>query len=251
MLVNVNVGLGHWPFQRFAQRSSAAMARHLAREGMAEAWVSCIDSVLFPDPDETDELLFGRLAGHRLFRFVKTVNPVLGNWRESLAHWVEARGVRVMRVLPNYHQYALSDTLGTAVAEQAVRHRMPLVVPMRLEDERSHYPLMQVPAVPVADILHLANAFPKLRILVLCAYYHETLELTRGASNVWVDFAFSEPVGTVRTMLDHMPATRLCFGSHTPFLCTRAAWMKLESAGLPKRAWAQVAHGNAGALLRK
>ena len=51
MITDVNLSLGRWPFQCFDIRTPRQLAAHLRKHGIAEGWVSAVDSVLSPDPD--------------------------------------------------------------------------------------------------------------------------------------------------------------------------------------------------------
>jgi predicted TIM-barrel fold metal-dependent hydrolase len=124
------------------------------------------------------------------------------------------------------------------------------MVQMRVEDERQHYPLMKVPGVSAEGVIALANKYPSLRIICLCAYLREAEQHVSGTENVWVDTAFIEYMDTIRHTLDRIPANRLLFGSHTPFLYTRANAIKLDASGAPKRALNAIAYGNVRRLLR-
>jgi len=250
MIVDVNVSLGTWPFQKFALNTPGQLARHLKKEGIAAAWVSAIDSVLYPDPDVYDETLFQKLRRHKSLRFVKTVNPTLANWRESLEHWVRERGIRAVKLFPNYHQYSLKDERVSEMMTAARAHRLVVLVQMRLEDERSHYPLMQVPGVACEEVIRLARAFPRVPFIALCAYFAEAGPVARAGRNLHVDLSFMETVDTLKTALKSIPAGQVLFGSHTPFLNTRSALMKLELARAGRRQLRMISSGNAARLLR-
>ena len=250
MIVDVNVSLGTWPFQKFALNTPGQLARYLKKEGISAAWVSAIDSVLYPDPDVYDETLFQKLRRHKSLRFVKTVNPTLANWRDSLEQWVKERGIHAVKLFPNYHQYSLKDERVSEMMTAARAHRLVAFVQMRLEDERSHYPLMQVPGVACEEVIHLARAFPRVSFIVLCAYLAEAGPLTRAGRNLHVDLSFMETVDTLKTALKNVPAGQILFGSHTPFLNTRSALMKLELARAGRRQLRMISSGNAARVLR-
>ncbi|NLG36007.1 MAG: hypothetical protein GX548_11695 [Lentisphaerae bacterium] len=103
-----------------------------------------------------------------------------------------------------------------------------MTIQMRVEDERNQYPLMKVSGVPVAEIITLAKAFPAVPIVCLCAYFGEAVELVQKTQSVHVDLAFLETFRTLPALLAKIPADRVLFGSHTPFLYTRPAVLKLE-----------------------
>jgi predicted TIM-barrel fold metal-dependent hydrolase len=251
MITDVNASLGHWPFQRFDVRTPHQLAAHLRKHGIGSAWVSAMDSVLHPDPEVHDVLLWNKLRPFRTLRFVKTVNPTLADWRESLDPWIKRRRVRIVKIFPNYHQYSLNDRCARELADRLSNGGIPLLVQMRLEDERGHYPLMKVPGVACPEVVDLAARFPALPVVALCAYRAELPALAAGPRNLCIDLSFVESLDTVKTALTIIPARRLLFGSHTPFLYTRSAVMKLEYASLPKKHRHMIACANALRIVGK
>src|SRR5690606_10225881 len=136
---------------------------------------------------------------------------------------VEQWGAAAIRIVPNYHQYELTDYVAAELMEQVVRHDVALFVQLRLDDERNQYPLMRVPAVSAGAVAQLARGFPEARVVALGAYDHELTALA-STPNVCADIAFVERAAAG----DAFPMDRRLFGSHTPFLYTRSARMKLD-----------------------
>ncbi len=248
MLIDVNCWLGSWPFQRFAAGTAPALARRLQAEGIDLALVSPAEGILRPDPQDDNEALFRAVARTPALRPVPVLNPSLPGWPEQLRRWA-ARRIPAVRVLPNYHLYDLDGPAAAALAAALVELDLPLLVQLRVEDERSQHPLLRVAGVPVETVLAYAQRHPALRLACLCPYFGEAVALATGAANVWVDLAFAETLDTVVSLLARVPAERLLFGSHTPFLYPRAACAKLERAGLPPDAMEALRSGNARRLL--
>lgn len=242
-LVDINVSLGHWPFQRLAATTARELADHLRREGIVEAWVVSNESILYPDPDGPDRDLFEALGGFDALHPVKTLNLAHPTWRDSLRTGVEAWGARAIRLMPNYHGYELNDYMAAELMREVVRYDVPVLVPLRIEDERNHYPRMQVPAVPAAMLAQLANLHPQVRVVALGAYASELAALA-AADNVLVDLAFVEAWDVGTALTGSLPVHRVVFGSHTPFFYTRAARMKLEHCGLPAEQRDAIARAN-------
>jgi hypothetical protein len=224
-LIDVNVSLGHWPFQRFAVRTAAQLDEHLRHEGIVEAWVGAMDSVLYPDPDVYDDLLAAELRDYPHLKFVKTINPTLSNWRAGLD-----KADFAIRLYPNYHEYAFTDERLTPVLEEAQRRGLLVQVVMRVDDERNQYRLMMVPAVSVEAVLPIVQRFPDLRFVILNGYYGEAAQLL-GCPNVSVDTALIERIETLGSFLKRAnEPDRILFGSYTPMLYTRSAILKLRTA---------------------
>ena len=246
MIIDVNATFGFWPFQKFRQDTPAKLARHLKSEGISKAIVSSMESVLFPDPLVYNRILIKKLKPYSSLVPVMVVNPRLANWKDSLAL---SGKVKAVKVFPNYHTYSLSSKHMTALMNELVARNMVLLLQMRLEDERNQYPLMKVAGASRRGIIKLAKRFPKVPIICLCSYFYEAIELVKKTSNVHVDIAFAERLDTVSSLLEKIPARGVLFGSHTPFLYTRSAVMKLKCAQISRHTREAIAFKNAHRLL--
>jgi hypothetical protein len=225
-LIDVNVTLGNWPFQRFAVRTAAQLDAHLRSEGIGEAWVGAMDSVLYPDPDVYDDLLATELRDYPHLKFVKTINPTLSNWRAGLD-----KADFAIRLYPNYHEYRMSDERLMAVLQEVQQRGLIVQLVMRVDDERNQYKLMMVPGVPALDVMAVLQLFPNVRFCVLNAYYGEAADLLGCQSNVHVDTALIERIETLSAFIKRTNEPgRILFGSYTPMLYTRSTIMKLRTA---------------------
>jgi hypothetical protein len=249
MRIDVNTSLGHWPFMRFDQTCGADLARHLAEESIDRALVWSIDSVLFPEPHLCNLDLAEEISGHPSLIPLMTVDPSLSHWRNCLAHYRQMGPLNAVRIVPNYHRYPLDLPVVDELAETLIEQPNPvLVVQLRVDDERGQYPLMMVPGVSVDDVVALAWRWPALPIVCLCPYRADALRLVRETDNVYVDISFVEFLDTLAHVTAEIPAGRLLFGSHTPFLYTRAAGMKLDCATIDRESLDAIAGGTAAAL---
>ena len=250
MLIDVNVSFGHWPFQKFLLDTPGKLARHLNSEGISLALVSSIESVFYPDPDIYNELLWRKLKPYPFLMPIMTINPTLSNWKEILKKYVNFRKIKAIKILPNYYNYSLSSKSVNELMNELAERKIPLIAQIRLEDERNQYPLLKVKGVEIKEIIKLANRFPQIPILCLCPYFSEAVSLVKETSNIYVDISFVETLNTISALLKEIPASRILFGSHTPFLYTRSAIMKIKSANIPKRDSEAIVFANTCYLLR-
>ena len=134
--------------------------------------------------------------------------------------------------------------------EKLIKNKMSLMIQMRVEDERLHHPLCQIPPVPVADIVKFAEKYPSLPVICLCPYFAELVPLTSNTENVYVDISFVETMNIITRVLRDVPAEKILFGSHTPFLYTRAATMKTEYAEIDKKTLKMITETNAKKIFK-
>lgn len=245
--MDVNVSLGKWPFQDLRPDTAESLAMHLQAEQISSAWVSSVDSILFEDPDVHDARLFKELKQYPSLIPVKTINPMLANWEDSLKRAVEELGARSVKIYMNYHRLSARDYRVCRFMEVFSAYRLPLMIQMRVDDERNQHPLMRVPAVGAQQIVQLAGYFPETNLIVLGPLSSD-LAAIGSFDNVYVDISFADGVDVVSGMLDKIPVERVLFGSHTPFFYTRSAKMKLERAGIDEDQKLAIGHGNARRL---
>jgi len=243
-MIDVNVSLGHWPSQKFEQNTPGKLAAHLESEGISRALVTALDAVFFPDPDICNRTLFASLKSRPSLVPVPTVNPILTGWRSALRESPS----RAVKIYPNYHNYSLSSDHVHGLMQELSETCAALMIAVRMEDERGQHPLCKAPGVPSNDIISLANRWPQVPIVCLCANFSEAVKLTEETGNIHVDTAFAECEDTLVALRKKVPAERILFGSHTPFLVTRAAVMKVTASTVSKQDLAAITVGNAGRL---
>ena len=222
--IDCNVGFGRWPFARFAEDAPAKLDRLLADNGIEAALVSSIEAILYEEPEEWNRDLARRLRGYPRLLPVPVVNPRV----RSAGSIVAKPDLKAVKLIPNYHVYSLADDRTVELCGALADRGVPVLVQMRVEDERSHYELLKVPGVPVEDVIALARAVPNLAVVALGAYFAEAIPLAQAG--VYVDISFAETLDTLGQLCRKAPAERILFGSHAPWMYPRSAAAKLALA---------------------
>ena len=243
MIIDCNVGFGAWPFARFAENTPAKLDRLLENEGIGRALVSSVEAVLYEEPEECNRELERALARYPRLVPVPVVSPRVKSASAILAK----PGIKAVKLIPNYHAYSLSDERAVALCARASERRIPVLVQMRVEDERSHYELLQVPGVKAEEIAALAARLPELTIVALCPYFAEAVSLA-AIPNVYVDISFAEVLDTLGQLCGKVPSGKVLFGSHAPWLYARAAVKKLELSSIGKAERAAIGSRTASGL---
>ena len=242
MIVDTNTWVGHWPFQRLARATPSELADHLAAEGIDRAWTAAADAVLYQDPQLGNADWLPQIAEHEQLVPVAIINPSMPNWRDSLSQCVEQWGTRVVKLVPSYHQLDLEAAEVSECIEEAARKRLAVSIQYRMEDERRHHLLMQVPAPPTDAIVALARRHAEAKLHIACAYKPEAFRMVE-AENLIFEISSLEAMDTLAAMTENIPAERLCFGSHTPFYLIRSAILKVQSSRLPRETLAKITAG--------
>jgi hypothetical protein len=235
---------GRWPFAFLEEHSPRTLAAHLRAHGIGRALVSPLDAVFAPEPDPANYQLLRTTEGVANLLPVPVINPTLANWREELAEGAADPRVRVVRLLPAYHNYKLGHRAVDELAVELIRRKLRLIVQLRLIDERHEYHSLGIKPVPAADVGALVRRHPKLKVLASGLLRSEILAVLPKNPGLLADLAFAEWHETIRHLLAKVPARQLVFASHTPFLITAAARAKMEQPGTPKGRLAAIAAGN-------
>jgi predicted TIM-barrel fold metal-dependent hydrolase len=245
MIIDCSVGFGAWPFARFAEDTPASLDRLLDGAGIGRALVSSAEAILYEEPEECNRALERKLA-----RYPRLVPVPVASPRVKSASGIVAKpDIKAVKLIPSYHCYSLGEERALALCAKIAERRIPVLVQMRVEDERSHYELLKVPGVPVEDIVGLAGKLPGLTIVALCPYYAEAGRLA-ALPNVYVDIAFVENLDTLGRLCAKVPAAKVLFGSHAPWLYPQAAAAKLALGSIGKAERTAIGSGNAARLFR-
>lgn len=246
MYIDVNVSTGLWPFQRFNLSSLDRLQKHLSEKEVASALVSHLGTVFHPDPRPFNEELFAESAGLTAIRPVPVVNPTFPGWEVEMEDYHREHAPPTFKLLPSHHLYALNSGQADPFAERLLEWKLPLLLHLRLEDERGQYRGLNLTGVPTAEIVALHRRFPDLSIVCLNAYLPEAIEIAgKTGEQVTFDIAFAEHGNTVDFLTALIAPERLLMGSHTPFLYTDAALLKVRHSTRDEAVKDKIAGANA------
>ncbi len=239
-IIDVNASFGFWPTQKFPYRNLEDLNAAYERNQIDEVWLSAVESILFPDPDEFDLPLFEEMQNFPRFKPVKTVNPLLANWKASLEESIRDFPLAAIKIYPNYHDYPINLGELKKLAQVAGDNNLPLLVSMRVNDERNQPTALQVRGVTPGNICSLANSCPQTSIIALCAYISEIAAL-HTAPNIKTDISFLDYEDTLVYAANVGDVSKLVFGTHSAFLYPEAAAYKLRYSLISDEAKAVIA----------
>ncbi|PTY08417.1 hypothetical protein DB347_02205 [Opitutaceae bacterium EW11] len=242
--------IGGWPFSFQPAHRAATLARALRGEGIGRALVSPLDAVFAPEPTPANRALLRSCRTLRNLLPVPVINPALANWREQLAVVARDRSVRAIRILPNYHNYALTSSEVEAFVSEIQGRSLRLVISMRLIDERHEYFAMRLTGVPTGQLDRFLERHPDMPVLASGLYRTDLLSLLPRHPNLLADLSFAEWFDIVDQLVRRLGARQLAFASHTPFLITAAALAKLGQVGIGATDLTSIAHRNLERFLK-
>ncbi|HJZ94446.1 MAG TPA: amidohydrolase family protein [Gemmataceae bacterium] len=256
MTIDTNAHLGHWPFRRHGFEETSRFVTKLRAVKVEEAWVASFDGVLHKDVASANARLAAECGDHGGGLLVPfgTVNPRLPDWPEDLRRCHELHRMPGVRLYPNYHGYPLDDSEFSRLLKLAAEAKLLVQVVVKMEDERTHHPLVKVPAVELGPLAKVVATAPRLKLQILncpLSPVGEGLVPLARAGNVSFDIAMQEGVGVVAGLVDRVGADRVLFGTHFPLFHTESSALKLKEAGLAAEVETRIRSGNARALFAK
>lgn len=267
-MFDMTVGCGNWAMRPTPPGDAGALERMLRAEGITRACGYPLEAWFWPDPQEANELRLPDLAASDFFVPSAVLNPTLAAWRSAYDLCRERWKVPLVRLMPGYHSYDLTEPGVDALAARAAQDGVVLGVHLRCEDERMQNPIALVPGVPFADVVALAERHPDLRVAVfglsrlreLAGFVPEgLLERLRepaGAEplaalprNLWLDLSFFEYESSLVVATKLFRPDRLLFATHAPLFYPRCNVLKIRNSEAPADVKAAVTGANARALL--
>jgi len=253
MIVDVNVSLSRWPFRRLRGDETPELVEMLRQRGVRQAWVSSFDGLLHKDMAGVNERLAAecRQRGEGILVPFGSVNPRLPDWEEDLRRCAEEHRMPGIRLHPNYHGCAPGDPAFARLLRAAAQRKLVVQIALKMEDERTHHPLLRVPPVDASRLHELIPSIAGLRLVVL----NGTGLLSRGllsklaAAGAFFDIAMLEGVGGVARLADQVGVERILFGSHFPLFTWEAARLKVAESGLDPSRERAILSENARRLL--
>ncbi|MBM3239485.1 hypothetical protein FJZ31_24595 [Candidatus Poribacteria bacterium] len=234
-MIDINTFIGHWPFRRLPATIPNELWDLLQVHGIERALVSPIEGIFYEEPQIANEMLASQLDGRPELRQVAVLNPTLANWERSLRQCCEKYHIAAVKLHPNYHTHRLEDSPARDLLSAVGEAGLPVIIQLRVNDTRSHHQLMQVPDVPVADVIAAAEKMQQVNIVLGGIKWGEAqgnaAKIT-ALPNLWLDISQMETMDGLRRMIDACGTEKLLFGTHAPFFYVRSAIIKLDEAQL-------------------
>jgi uncharacterized protein len=246
--------IGQWPFRRHGYEETAALAKKLKNGGVTEAWVSSFEGLLHKDLARVNIRLAAECKTVSEVKLIPfgSINPKWPNWNDDLKRCHEEHGMPGVRLHPNYHGYKLEDAICVSLFEACAKRKLVVQIAVKMEDDRTQHPLMQLAAVDLKPLPELLGKFPDLRVVILNSAIDprtEALVPLARAGRVYFDFAMLEGVGSVGRLVERVGLERVLFGSHFPLFHLESAVLKMKEADLNEQAAKAILEKNARTLL--
>ena len=249
-IIDVNCFHGHWPFRRIPYRTVHDLRGLMTRAGTRGALLTPMAGVFYKDCLSAVREMLDELedAAYANMWPVAVVNPAFPGWREDLATTVDEWGCVALRMFPNYHGYRLSDSPSAEMLEAVQERGLPLMISMRVEDERLQHRLARVPPVGPGDIMWVLRSFPEIK-LILCepkpAEIDELRQPVLTHTHACLVTPSRMPQFYLEELVRQVGSQRIMYGTGMPLAYPEGVLQPAQDARLDEEARAAILFGNA------
>ncbi len=247
--------IGNYAFREWPVNDAPATMELMADAGIDHAVVGSIDAITYVSPHSANEDLIGDVdINDRHGRLIPytVLSPVYPGVEDDMEDSKDL-GFQGLKLYPNYHGYRVDDPPALRLIEMAASWGWPVIVTVRIEDERHHHPLMKVGPVALDSIIWAARQLPEATIILSAGNSRETprfLEQTRDLPNVYAELSYVKgPMRALETLVDRFGSERMLLGTHMPFVYPGCGIAKIAEANIPDEAKQNILESNAKRVL--
>ncbi len=256
-MIDVNAYLGHFAFRQLRHNTAAGLLALMDKRGIEQAWVSSASAITYRNSQAGNEEVAAELRGHgdRLLPFA-VLNPAYAGWRDDFRICVENFGVRGLRLYPRWHHYKLTDEACLELVKLAAARRMPVSIPLRVEDRRQQSWLVDVPDVDQEEIAALIRAVPEAHFVIGNGSGFVGSSLGRRTANMPANYSIEISLLTaviqneLGQLIDVLGPERILFGTGMPFHYPDPAMLKVQVTDASPAVKEMILRGNARRLMR-
>lgn len=236
-MIDTNVNLSRWPFRRVRGDDTPGLVAHLKQKGVKQAWAGSFDGLLHEDIAAVNERLAEecRLHGRGFLVPFGSVNPALPDWEEDLRRCHEVHKMPGLRLQPNYQGYTLDDPKFERLLRMAAERKLLVQMAYKMEDERTHHPLLKIPPVDVGPLPKLLEKIRGLRFMIVNGLRYlagDPLTTLAPVESVTFEISMLEGAGILSRLGERISLERVLFGSYSPLFIFESAALKVQEGGL-------------------
>ena len=166
-MFDVNTSIGHWPFRKLENNTAFELKNYLASYGIEGAAVAHNHAACYMNVQESNVELFRDITAEKsgFFRGIATLNPLYAAWEKDLATCRNEFNFKAVRLLPEYHNYKLSDNAAAEIITAAAELNMLVVIPNEIVNYRQRHWMESGIPLGCATLLETAKKFPQAKFL--------------------------------------------------------------------------------------
>ena len=256
MIIDTNAYLGSFAFRQLRHNTAGALLGLMDEKGIDKAMVSSASAITYRNTQSGNEEVAAAVKAHRdrLIPFA-VINPFYAGWQDDLKICHEQFGMKGLRLYPKWHNYALSDGSLLELIHEATERDMLVSIPIRAEDYRQRSWLVDIPDVPLKEIVALVQACPKARFILLNGAGYTRSPLGQKDNSLPANYSIEISrlsavlANEIGELVSRLGAERVVFGSGMPLKYPDPALLKLEVLDVPAEVKQMIRGTNAARLL--
>jgi len=235
MIVDVNAYLGHFAFRRLRHNTATSLLTLMDSKRIDKAVVSSASAITYRNAQAGNEEVMEEVGRHRdrLIPFA-VINPFYAGWQDDLQICHEQFGTKGLRLYPKWHNYELVSPCCRQLIDAATELDMAISIPIRVEDNRQRSWLLNIPDVPLEEIVEVVKAHPKTRFILLNGIGYTRCPLGRKDNGLPSNYAIglsrlsATLANELGQLVTNLGAGRVMFGTGMPFNYPDPAIVKME-----------------------
>lgn len=250
-IIDFSAWTGNWPFVFLGNSTLDSLKKKLEAQNIVKAFVSPIETILERDPMRANRKLLSDLhdCNDDFFSPVPVIDLSYENWTEIAELAVKDKRVRMVKLIPSYHNYELTNEKLKELVDITQKNKLIIALQMRIEDTRGQYPLMKIPDLNILSIVRVLSAFPDQMFIINNLYYSEVPPVLHSLNNVFIDISSIEWQNVLHLLHDSYTLDRFLFSSHCAFYYPEGNTFKLKYSDLEESELDKVAFRNGEDLL--
>jgi predicted TIM-barrel fold metal-dependent hydrolase len=247
LIIDINAFLGAWPFRKLKYSGAEGLDHLMRRADISLALVSPFESILYMDNDSANSFYHG-IESSRTMVPIIAINPLLPDARRYMEGLAGLHRLRGLKLHPDYHGYRLGEESARQVFKMAQDLELPIIVPLRIYDERSHHRLVKVPPTPVKELVEAAELYPGVRIIACNGRTDEirdVLENSTNLENLYAAVSWAQEEGFIASAVKAYGCDRLMWGSNMPLQYPEPILDQVRKADIGTEEQKRILAGNA------
>jgi predicted TIM-barrel fold metal-dependent hydrolase len=223
LVIDVNAYTGHWANLPF--KGDLNSVRESLRDmGVDRLCLSPLNAAWCTNQHFHNAAVYEAAARYEDVLPVPILDPTLPAWSDELERAVGIGNVRLVKLLPAYSPYELSEAEDLLL--EAAAAGVAVIVQTRLEDPRRQHPLAQVPDVPASAVADVAERHPNLTVIIGGPRFGEIRSLKErllALPNLYADVSQADGFDGLKVLVAEGLTPKLLFSSHAPFFLPYSA----------------------------
>jgi len=256
MIIDINAYLGHFAFRQLRHNTGASLLQLMDAKRIDKAVVSSAGAITYRNAQPGNEEVASAVERYRdrLIPFA-VINPAYAGWEDDFKR-CHHLGMKGLRLYPKWHNYGLTNESCLRLVDAASELEMVISIPIRVEDYRQRSWLVDVPDIPLEEIVALVRARPQAHFILLNGIGFVNSPLGRRDSGLPANYVIE--ISRLSALLDNeigqliasLGAEQLVLGTGMPFSYPDPALLKIEVLAASKEDKEKICWRNIAQWLR-